>query len=95
VLTFGGDRRETPDFEEGQWQCWRPAAVFMHGGALVLSWRRGAAGKVRPDVLELSVAKACPDGYLVRRNGAAEPGSYGGGGILQRGGVRQGGARRG
>jgi hypothetical protein len=51
-----------------------------------LGWRRGAARKVWPVVLELTVATACSGGYLVRRDGAAELGSYGGGGALQGGG---------
>jgi hypothetical protein len=53
----------------------------MHGGTPARGWRRGAAGKVWPVVLELSVATACSGGYLVRRDAAAEPGSYGGGGV--------------
>jgi hypothetical protein len=52
-----------------------------------LGWRRGAARKVWPVVLELTVATACSGGYLVRRDGAAELGSYGGGGALQGGGA--------
>jgi hypothetical protein len=63
----------------------------MHGSAPALGWRRGSARKVWPVVLELTVVTTCSGGYLVRQNGAAVPGFYGDGGLLQRGGARQGG----
>jgi hypothetical protein len=41
VLTTGGDRRETPDFEEGRQRYRRLAtAVSKAGGALALGWLR-------------------------------------------------------
>jgi hypothetical protein len=59
VLTSCVDQREAPDFQEGRRRCERPAAVFMHGGAPALGWRRGAVEDARLDVAKLLVAATC------------------------------------
>jgi hypothetical protein len=85
VLTDEGDEVERPDFEgDGGGPPWWPARSPCGGGVPALGWRRGAARKVWPAILELMAATACSGGYLVRRDDATELGSYGGGSALQR-----------
>jgi hypothetical protein len=59
VLTTGGDRRETPDFEEGRRRYLRPAAaVSMAGGVLALGWLRELAEEVWLGVADFMAASA-------------------------------------
>jgi hypothetical protein len=59
VLTTGGDRRETPDFEEGWRQYRRPAvAVSKARGALALGWLRELAEEMWLGVANFMVASA-------------------------------------
>jgi hypothetical protein len=97
MLTSAKDEERRPEFEEGRtggWSWW-PARCPADWGAPADLRRQEAAQHARLGVLELVAGSAAPVGYLVRRDGAAEPGSYRDGGVLQRGGARQGGARRG